>query len=127
MRTTNFVIFSAAVALLAVGTTHPAIAQASPPSATGPSAADQQPGMAERGMMPGMGQGMMQPGMMRAMPMSSRHPAMLKIMFAIADADSDGGLSFEEVSAIHKRVFDAIDGNKDGKVMPDELRQFMTE
>src|SRR4051794_37635212 len=30
---------------------------------------------------------------------------MMKIMFAIMDADGDGTLSFEEVMAIHKRIF----------------------
>jgi Ca2+-binding EF-hand superfamily protein len=32
---------------------------------------------------------------------------MMKIMFAIMDADGDGTVSFEEVMAIHKRIFNA--------------------
>jgi Ca2+-binding EF-hand superfamily protein len=78
-----------------------------------------------------MGGGMLQPGMMGSgmmahMPMMGPMRArMLKIMFAIADTDGDGALSFEEVEAIHKRVFNAIDANKDGKVTPEEVQAFM--
>jgi len=36
-------------------------------------------------------------------------------------------LSFEEVTAIHKRIFDKIDANKDGKVTLEELQAFMRE
>lgn len=60
------------------------------------------------------------PGMIG--PMSGH---MMTIMFIIADADEDGALSFEEVTTIHKRIFDAVDANKDGKVTPDELESFM--
>ena len=64
----------------------------------------------------GMSQGMMGPG-----------GHMMKVMFAIADTNSDGGLSFEEVAAIHKRVFDRVDANNDGKVTPEELQKFIQE
>ena len=50
---------------------------------------------------------------------------MMKVMFAIADMDGDGALSFEEVMAIHKRIFDKVDTNKDGKVTPVEVQTFM--
>lgn len=73
------------------------------------------------------GQGMMQSGMMGAMPMMRMRGHMMKIMFAIADTNGDGGLSFEEVSAVHKRIFDRVDSNKDGKVTPDETREFMRD
>lgn len=70
------------------------------------------------GMMAGMmGAGMMQPSMAGTIPM-------MKIMFAVADANGDGGLSFEEVMAMHKRVFDAADSNKDGKVTQVEMQAF---
>ena len=46
---------------------------------------------------------------------------MMKIMFAIADTDGDGALSFEEVMTIHKRIFDKVDANKDGKVTLEEV------
>jgi hypothetical protein len=107
------------------------VAQATPPS--GPEDTAKQ----DLGVQPGqsgmMGQGMMmQPGMMGAMPMMGHgmmgmHRHMMKIMFAIADADGDGGLSFQEVTTIHKRVFDVVDVNKDGKVTPEELQSFMRE
>ena len=52
---------------------------------------------------------------------------MMKVMFAIADTNGDGGLSFDEVSAIHKRIFDRVDANKDGKVTAEEAQAFMHE
>ena len=52
---------------------------------------------------------------------------MMKLIFAIADADGDGTLSFEEVTAIHRRIFNAIDANKDGKVSFEELEAFLRD
>ena len=81
---------------------------------------------------PGMMCGMMQPGMMgqssmgRGM-MGMPSPAPMKIFFAIADANGDGGLSYDEVTAIHKRIFDRVDADKDGKVTPEEIQAFMRE
>jgi len=80
------------------------------------------------GMMPDgmMGRSMMMPsGMMDGMPMMAMRGHMMKIMFAVADADGDGALSFEEVTAIHKRILDSVDANKDGKVTTDELQAFI--
>ncbi|MBD9649918.1 hypothetical protein JVX98_31250 (plasmid) [Ensifer sp. PDNC004] len=78
-------------------------------------------------MMPGamMGggwnrfRGYMRPGMM--------HGPMMKIMFAVADVNGDGALSFDEITAIHKRIFDAVDVNKDGKVTSEEIQGFMRD
>jgi hypothetical protein len=78
------------------------VAQATPPSAM-------------------MGPGMMGHGMM------GRPGHMMKIMFAIADVNSDGALSFEEVTTIHKRIFDRVDVNRDGKVTPEEAQSFMRD
>ncbi|MCS4096351.1 EF-hand domain-containing protein [Rhizobium sp. BK176] len=64
-----------------------------------------------------MGEGMME----RAMEM---HGPQMKIMFAIADSNGDGALSFDEVTAIHKRIFDSVDSNKDGKVTREEMQTF---
>ena len=50
---------------------------------------------------------------------------MRALMFAIADTNGDGRLSFDEVSAIHKRNFDWVDANKDGKVTVEEAQGFM--
>jgi hypothetical protein len=108
------------------------LAQATPPTAPGGMAGQGQgpqpgqPGMMPPGMMgQGMMGGMMQPGMMGGMPMMGMHGHSMRIMFAIADADGDGALSFEEVTAIHKRIFDAVDADKDGKVTPEEVQVFV--
>jgi hypothetical protein len=87
------------------------------------------PGMGGQGMMgQGMiGQGRMGPAMMGGMPMMGTRGHMMKVMFAIADTDSDGALSFEEVTAIHKRIFTRVDANKDGKVTVEEVETFMRE
>ena len=95
------------------------VAQAAPPAE--PNQADTMPGKMGQGMMGDM----MQPGMMGAMPRMRGH--MMKIMFAIADTDGDGALSFEEVMTIHKRIFDKVDANKDGKVTLEEVQAFMLE
>lgn len=90
-----------------------------------------QPGMMTSGMMgsgmmsQGMMAGMMQPGMMEAMPMLQMHGHMTKILFVIADADGDGALSFEEISAIQRRVFDAVDADQSGTVTTKELGSFI--
>jgi hypothetical protein len=106
--------------------------QATPPTAPGampgPSAQAGQPGTMPPGMMgPGMMGGMMQHGMMGGMPMMAMHSHMMKVMFAVADADGDGALSFEEVTTMHKRIFDKVDVNRDGKVTPAEFQAFMRE
>ena len=83
-----------------------------------------QPGMMPPGMM---GQGMTGPGMMRHGPMVGRRGHAMKLMFAIADADGDGALSFEEVTVIHKRIFDSVDTDYDGKVTVEEVQAFLRE
>ena len=110
------------------------LAQATPSSepegmaGQGQGAQPGQPGMMAPGMMgQGMMGGMMHPGMMGGMPMMGMRGHMMKIMFAIADVDGDGRLSFEEVTTIHKRIFDKVDADKDGKVTPEELQAFMRE
>jgi predicted lipid-binding transport protein (Tim44 family) len=129
-------------AILMAGANAASLAQTAPDphhpegstSGTAPSTADRQnappggPGTMMGPMMgPGMMGGMMGPQMGGAMPMMGRHTHMMKVMFAIADADGDGALTFQEVTAIHQRIFKAVDANKDGKVTPDEARAFMTE
>lgn len=140
MRTTripNAVLLAALIAIGGADSTfaqtsetdahHPAnMSQASPPSGMGDMMGQDQGAMpGGPGMMPGgmMGGRMMGPGMMGGgMPMMRGF--MMKIMFAIADTDEDGALSFEEVTAIHKRIFDAVDANNDGKVTPEEIQAF---
>jgi len=70
----------------------------------------------------------MPPGMYERMRMMGpMRGHMMKIMFAITDSDGDGAVSFEELTAIHKRVFDAVDANNDGKVTPEEMQAFMQD
>lgn len=91
---------------------------------TGDAGQDQGTQFGQPGMM---GRNMMHSGMMGGMPMGATRGHMMKIMFAIADADGDGALSFEEVSTIHKRIFDKVDADKNAKVTPEEMRAFMRE
>lgn len=142
MRTTrvsNVVLLAAAITIGSTGAAlaqtsgadphHPANSlQATQPSEMG-SMMDQGQGTMPggSGMMPGgmTGGNMMQPGMMGGgMPMMGMRGPMMKIMFAIADTDGDGSLSFDEVTAIHKRIFNAMDANKDGKVTLEEMQAF---
>jgi hypothetical protein len=114
-RATTFAATVVASVIAAVAQTasanphHPGttVAQAAPPS----------------GMM---GAGMMQPDMM-GHGMMDRPGHMIKIMFAVADVNGDGTLSFEEVTAIHKRIFGRVDVNQDGKMTSEEARAFMRE
>jgi hypothetical protein len=89
------------------------------PDAAPPAAQPDQPGMT--------GQSMTGHGMMRHAPMMGRRGHAMKVMFAIADADGDGALSFEEVTAIHKRIFDGVDADDDGKVTAEEVQAFLRE
>src|SRR5215217_309309 len=103
------------------------LAQAMPPSGTMGSGMMSQGQGAQTGQssmppsQPAMMCGMMQPGMMGQSTtgqgmmgrgtMGMPGPAPMKIFFAIADANGDGGLSFDEVTAIHKRIFDRVDAD----------------
>ncbi|MEK1887661.1 MAG: EF-hand domain-containing protein [Phyllobacterium sp.] len=78
----------------------------------------------QSGMMP---PGMMRGNMMGEIPRMGMRGHMMKFMFAIADVDGDGALSFEEVTTIHKRIFDKVDADKDGKVTPEEVQAFMRQ
>jgi hypothetical protein len=150
MTATRLMRLTALSTILAVSTTIGAAAQtaagpphrnatlAQAPTAQGQGAPPAQPGMMRPGMMGQgtMGQGMMgqgsdmmmmRPGMMGGMPMMAARGNMMKIMFAVADTDGDGALSFEEIMAVHKRIFDKVDANKDGKATLEEVQAFMRE
>jgi hypothetical protein len=64
---------------------------------------------------------------MTGMAMVGGHGHMMKVMFAIADTNGDRVLSFEEVTAIHRRLFDRVDANKDGQVSIEEVQAFMRD
>lgn len=118
MISTKLVAMAAGAILIPLTLAAPAFAQSGDSDASSPEARRDQPQMMQ-GMMMGGRQYRMMGGM------GSMHGHMMKIMFAIADADGDGALSFEEVTAIHKRIFDGVDASNDGKVTPEEMRAFM--
>jgi hypothetical protein len=65
-----------------------------------------------------MVRGMMEHGMMGP-------PFMMRMMFALMDADSDGTISLQEFQAAHERIFKAMDSNKDGKLTLEEMQAFI--
>ncbi len=71
------------------------------------------------GMMgPMMGRGMIGGGVMGP-------PFMMRMMFALMDADGDGTISLQEFQAAHERIFKAMDSNKDGKLTLEEMQAFI--
>ena len=66
-----------------------------------------------------MGHGMMGGGMMGPAPF------MMRMMFALMDADGDGTISLQEFQAAHERIFKAMDTNKDGKLTLEEMQAFI--
>jgi len=82
-------------------------------------------GMDERGRMMGR-RGMMSPeGMMRPAGTEQHHAMMMRMIFALMDADGDGAISLQEFQAAHERLFKAMDGNKDGRLSPEEMQNFL--
>jgi EF hand len=120
---------SAAVAQTTATDPQPNTMSQTAPSESGGMAGQGQGTPDQSGMMPSgmMGRNMMQCGMMGGMPTMGMRGHIMKFMFAIADVDGDGALSFEEVTTIHKRIFDKVDANKDGKVSPEEAQAFMQQ
>lgn len=70
-----------------------------------------------------MGGGMMGRGMMGGGTMGP--PFMIRMMFALIDADGDGTISLQEFQTAHERIFKAMDNNKDGKLTLEELQAFI--
>jgi len=52
-------------------------------------------------------------------------PFVMRMIFALMDADGDGTISLQEFQAAHERIFKAMDTNKDGKLTPEEMHGFM--
>ena len=50
---------------------------------------------------------------------------MMPMMLVRMDTDGDGAVSFEEMQAVHKRMFDLVDDDKDGKITVEEMQEFM--
>lgn len=80
-------------------------------------------GMMGGGMMGMMGRGRMGGGMMGGGMMGP--PFMMRMMFALMDADGDGTISLQEFQAAHERIFKAMDVNKDGKLTLEEVQTFI--
>jgi EF hand len=128
---------------------------AAPPGGA-PAAGEMMPGVPEqcRALMQGMPSGcmeMMRGGLMGSMRGHASTPAQsgaagtlspdmmghgmmmrgrgghMKLMLALVDTDGDGALSFDEITAVHRRIFNTVDANKDGKVTREELQVFMQE
>jgi hypothetical protein len=57
--------------------------------------------------------------------MAMASPLMMRMIFALMDADGDGTVSLDEFKAAHERIFKAMDANKDGKLTPEEMLAFM--
>ena len=81
-------------------------------------------------MQPGMmGEGQTEDskphGMMGSMLGAGMHEHAIRIGFALADANGDGGLSLDEIADMQARIFRAIDADDDGNVTPQELQGFM--
>jgi EF hand len=70
-----------------------------------------------------MGDAMMGRGMMGGGATGA--PFMMRMMFALMDADGDGTISLQEFQAAHERIFKAMDTNKDGKLAPEEMQAFI--
>ena len=86
--------------------------------------AQRQGGWDEMHMNRGMGRDARGMGRAAGMDRHMNRAPMMKMMFAIADANGNGAVSFDEVMEIHKRIFDAIDENNDGSITLEEIESF---
>ena len=84
--------------------------------------ATQQQDQQGQGMM-GSGMGM-NPEMMQQMQQMMGHGGMMRIMFAVSDADGNGALSLQEINDAHARIFKHVDANKDDQVTLEEVQAF---
>jgi hypothetical protein len=89
--------------------------QGSQPETTGPGMMGRTdgPGMMDSDMRGRAGSG---PGRMG--------PGMMTMMMVMMDTNGDRALSLEEVQAVHTRMFNYADGDKDGKLTLEELQSF---
>jgi hypothetical protein len=120
LTTSTFILAYSAMAATAQGPMTAQPDQHHPQQATpGQGGSMAQGGMMGRGMMGGMGGRMMGGGMMMGPPI------MMRMIFALMDADGDGTISLQEFQAAHERIFKAMDANKDGRLTPEEMQAFM--
>jgi EF hand len=117
LTTSALILASGAMAATVQGPMTPQPDQHHPQQTTpGQEGSMGQGGMMGRGMMGG---GMMGGGMMMGPPI------MMRMIFALMDADGDGTISLQEFQAAHERIFKAMDANKDGRLTPEEMQAFM--
>jgi hypothetical protein len=120
LTTSTFILAYSAMAATAQGPMTPQPDQHHPrPATPGQEGSMAQGGMMGRGMMGGLGGRMMGGGMMMGPPI------MMRMIFALMDADGDGTISLQEFQAAHERIFKAMDANKDGRLTPEEMQAFM--
>ena len=81
--------------------------------------------MGDQGGMPGMMAGRGSGAGMGSEDGGMRGPNMMRLMFALMDADGDGALSPQEFRAAHERIFNAADGDDDGSLTMEEMQGFM--
>jgi hypothetical protein len=127
----QMLVLSAAAVAFAFGLLSP-IAQAQGPAVRTPGSqqSNQDGGgmMGQGGMMGGEGmgrEGMMERGMMGRPRAGGMAPMMMRMIFSLMDADSNGKLSLQEFQTAHERIFKAMDANKDGSVTFEEMESFM--
>jgi Ca2+-binding EF-hand superfamily protein len=68
----------------------------------------------------GRGPGMMWGG---GLPMHSGMMPMM--MMAMMDTDENGSISYEEIEAVHRRMFNLVDKDKNGELSPEEIQEVM--
>jgi hypothetical protein len=83
--------------------------------------------MTGQGRRMGMGHGMMGHGGMMHRGMMGQRGVMplMRIIFALMDADGDGTISLQEFQAAHEKIFKAMDVDKDGTVSFEEMMNFV--
>jgi EF hand len=133
MRKHVFALTASAIVFIFGVSGHPVQAQA--PAAQNSPSQERATGTKDLGSMMGprgmMGDGMMRGGMMGREGMMGHGrtvgmaPMMMRMMFALMDADGDGKISLQEFQAAHERIFKAMDANKDGFVTLDEMQAFI--
>lgn len=76
-----------------------------------------------RGRMSWRGQG--GPGMMWGGGMPMHSGMMPMMMMVMMDTDGSDSISYEEVEAVHRRMFNMVDRDKNGQLSPEEVQAVM--
>jgi hypothetical protein len=65
------------------------------------------------------------PGMMWGGGMRMHSGMMPMMMMAMIDTDGNGSISYEEVEAVHRRMFNLVDEDKNGQLSAEEIQAVM--